>query len=247
MNKRFLAKSRKYLIIISFIGVFLGTLIINIPAWVLNSELTKYSEGRLTLYNLYGTFWNGSGLLVASSKKSKTEGAPLAYLHWKISLGLSKYIDIQFMMDKHKVAEVFLNKDGLNIDRLDLSLSVIQASQLVDVIKDLNISGNFHVTSDHILLAKKTTGIVDVTVKNVSSGLSPVNPLGDYTLACNIGDSKINVSTKNGAVLNLSGNGTTSGLTLKATINPDKAEAMKTFITLLGTANSDGSYNIKLF
>lgn len=247
MSNQFLAKSSRYLVITAFIVVFFTTLITNIPAWILSSQLTKYSEGRLNLYNLAGSFWSGSGLLVASSKKGQSEAAPLVYLHWKISVGFTKYVDVKFSMDKHPIAEVYLNKSGLNINKLDLSLSVIQVSQLSDVVKDLNISGNFHIQADQILLNKKNTGVITATIKNVSSGMSPVNPLGDYNLAYDLATNKINVKTAPGAVLNLSGEGSANSLTLDATIEPSKVEQMRTFITLLGVPKANGVYSIKLF
>src|SRR6185437_9972400 len=101
MNSRLFIKIRKYSIIIAFIAIFIGTLIINLPAWVLNAPFTKYSQGQLKLYNLTGSFWSGSGLLVASSlsKQNRVDAVPLIHLSWKVSLGLSKYIGVQFLLD----------------------------------------------------------------------------------------------------------------------------------------------------
>jgi hypothetical protein len=247
MDSRLFIKIRKYLIIISFSTIFLGTLIINIPAWVLNSQLTKYTNHQLALYNLSGSFWKGSGLLVASSKKVQEGQAPLAHIQWKVSLGFTKFINVSLSQDQHKIAEIYLNKNGLNIDKLDLSLSIVQVSYLSDVVKDLNISGNCQINAEHLLLAKKPNGTVRINVRNVSSGMSPVNPLGSYSVTFNTENNKIDVSTQGGAILNLDGEGSINSLILKASIAPEKVESMKTFITLLGIPNADGTYNIKLF
>lgn len=247
MNSKIFVKIRKYLIIIAFSLSFFGTLIINIPAWVLNSQLTKYTNKQLTLYNLSGSFWNGAALLVASGKNPQDGKAPLAHIQWKISPGLTKFINVALNADQHKIADIYLNKNGLNIDKLDLSLSIVQISYLSNIIKDLNISGNCQINADHLLIGGKSTGIVRVNVKNVSSGMSPVNPLGSYLVAFNLENNKIEVSTQGNNILNLSGNGSPNGLILKGSIAPDKAEAMKTFITLLGIPNADNTYNIKLF
>jgi hypothetical protein len=251
MNSRFFLKFRKSLIVISFITIFVGVMIVNTPAWVLNSPLTKYSRGQLKLYNLSGSFWNGSGLLVASasSKHNKTGAVPLIHLSWKVSLGLSKYMNVQLLLDQRNVANVYLDKHGLSIDNLDISLSISQISRLSDIIDDLKIAGNLQLKAKHILIAGKQTGTMDMIAKNVSSGMSPVNPLGSYNIKINLDGGKIDIATNDddSTVLNLNGSGTFNALTVKASVSNEKAEKMKTFITLMGIPNPDGTYNLKLF
>jgi|GEM_PF-2560020 len=251
MNSRLFIKIRKYSIIIAFIAIFIGTLIINLPAWVLNSPLNKYSQGQLKLYNLSGSFWSGSGLLVASAsnKHNKVAAVPLIHLAWKVSLGLSQYMRVQLLLDQNSIANVYLDKNGVNIDNLNLSLSMAQVSRLSDIVDDLKIAGNLHVKAKHLLIAKKETGVIDILAKNISSGMSPVNPLGSYAVKIDLNGNKIDVTTNDDddTILSLSGSGTLGGLTLKASINSDKAEKMKTFITLMGIPNPDGTYNLKLF
>lgn len=249
MNSKFFLKIKKYAVILAFSGIFVFTLISNMPTWILASQASKYSEGRVTLHNLSGTFWHGSGLLVASSGGNKQiqTSAPIAYVNWNISLGFKKYVNIVLSTGKNEVANLYLNNGGLNIDNLNLSLSVIQMTQLVDVVKDLGVSGDFHIQASHILLAKKPEGQLNISIRNVSSGLSPINPLGNYQMTFDAGSGKISVNTDYGSVLNLKGDGSTSSLTLNATIEPSKAEAMKTFITLMGAPRPDGSHDLKLF
>lgn len=250
MNNKFFIKVKKYIVIAIFISIFFTTLLINMPTWILASQASKYSEGRLSLYNLSGTFWNGAGLLVASggNKSQIQTSAPLAYVTWKITLGFKKYVDISLSTGKNEVADLYLNNSGLNIDNLNLSLSVIQITHLVDVIKDLGISGDFHIQANHLLLSNnKIDGKLNINIRSVSSGLSPINPLGNYNMVFDASSNKISVSTDSGSVLNLKGEGSTSSLTLNATIEPSKAEEMKTFITLMGAPRPDGSHDLKLF
>jgi general secretion pathway protein N len=251
-SNAFFIRFRKYLIIAGCAIVFFATLIINIPAWVLNSPLTKYSHNQLRLYNLSGSFWNGSGLLVASSasKQNKIGAVPLIHISWKISLGLSKYVDVSLFLDQHKIADVYLDKSGLNIDNLSLSLSVSQVSRLSNVVDDLKVSGSLQIKAKHLLVTGKTqSGVMNITAKNISSGISPVNPLGTYLVNVDLNGDKINVTTDSNenSVLTLNGSGTLSTLTLKASVNQEKAEKMKTFITLMGVPNADSTYDLKLF
>ncbi len=248
----FFIKFRKYLIISGCVIVFLATLIINIPAWFLNSPLTKYSHNQLRLYNLSGSFWHGSGLLVASSanKQNKVSAVPLIHLSWKVSLGLSRYATVTLLLDQHKVADIYLDKNGLNINDLNLALSVSQVSRLSNVVDDLKVSGSLQIKAKHLLITNKTqNGIMNITAKNISSGISPVNPLGTYLVDFDLSGSKLNVTTDSSqnAVLALNGSGTLSALTLKASVDQEKTEKMKTFITLMGIPNPDGTYDLKLF
>ena len=249
MNTPFLsAKTSRYILIFTFVFIFISTLIINIPTWVLANQIEKYSQHRLKLYNQSGTFWHGQGLLVATDAKLQ-QTAPLIYINWKLSLGLTKYINIKFAMGQHEIANVYLDKNGVNLDKLDVHFSIIQVSQLIDVVKDLNISGNLHVVTNHILLTNKSsTGQFNINISNVSTTMSPVNPLGSYNMMFNTSDGKISIDTEPGGVLSIKGEGSVNGgLILNATIEPSKAEQMKQFITVMGIPRSDGSYDLKLF
>ena len=247
MRNNFLSvKASRYIIGFLCLGIFISTVIINIPTWVLANQIEKYSEHRLKLYNQSGTFWHGEGLLVATDAKLQ-QTAPLVFLNWKLSLGLTKYIDIKFVIGQQVFANVYLDKNGVNLDKLDVHLSIIQVSQLVDVVKDLNISGNLHIVTDHILLAKKHIGQFNINITNVSTSMSPVNPLGNYNMIYNLSDGRISISSEPGSVLTIKGDGDANGLILNATIDPSKAEQMKQFITVMGMPRGDGSYDLKLF
>src|SRR3990167_9693145 len=108
---RFFVRTRKYILGISFISVFAIDLIGNIPAWVLSNRIHAASEQRLKLYDTRGTFWKGSGLLVALDQKHQN-ASPLLYINWDINLGLTKFIDVKFSVGNTDVANIYLNKKG---------------------------------------------------------------------------------------------------------------------------------------
>lgn len=246
MMKRFLAHNRKLFIILCFSLVFLATLIYNIPSWILGGVVDSESRGRLKLYNTEGTFWNGSGLLVAFGPKLDTS-APLILLNWSIKLGFSKLIDIQFNVGTHPIADVYINKNGLNLDRLNVSLSITQVEQLFDIVKDMGISGNINLMADHVQIGKQMLGDFKINLDNISSGISPVNPLGSYSVELSSGSGKIMVTSNSNAVLNVNGSGSIQALTLNARVNPNNQEEMLQFITLMGVPKADGSYQLKIF
>ena len=246
MKHKIIKFFNKYTMGAIFIVGFIVSLIVNIPAFVLANQIKAYSQEKLALYNTRGTFWNGSGLLVAVDKKI-SKSAPLLMLNWDVSLGLKKFIDIKFTIGKTVIAEVYANKNGINLDNLNLSLSISQVSRLFALIHDLGLSGNIHINTSSIHLGGKVLGVVKVNLSNVSSSLSPVNPLGTYNVSLDMVDGKIIVSSLEGGTLMLKGSGDLNALTLNARVSADKQNQMTQFITFMGIPLSDGSYDLKIF
>lgn len=241
-------KRKKYFISIAFFIVFIFTLIANIPTWMLGNIVQNYSDKRLRLYDTDGTFWKGSGLLVAIDAKKQLHASPLLHINWSIKPGFTKFIDLQFTVDDHKIADIYLNKTGINMDKLDLSLSVTQLSELVDVAKDLGVSGNINVSAEHIHLGKQVEGVFNIKLDNISSTISKVNPLGSYVVQLNPATGKLSVNTPSSQdILMLNGDGNLNSLTLKARVNESHKEEMLQFITAMGIPQPDGSYNLKIF
>ncbi|MFN7094306.1 MAG: hypothetical protein ACK4M7_02980, partial [Burkholderiales bacterium] len=113
--KHFLNQNKPFVIASLFILVFVISLINNMPTWILGKVVEHYSQGKLKLYNQNGNFWHGSGLLVATDTKLQ-QSAPLLLVDWNINLGLTKFIDVKFTMGNNPIAEVYLNKAGVNLD-----------------------------------------------------------------------------------------------------------------------------------
>lgn len=244
--KHFLNQNKPYVIASLFILVFVISLINNMPTWILGKVVEHYSQGKLKLYNQTGNFWHGSGLLVATDTKLQ-QSAPLLLVDWNINLGLTKFIDVKFTTGNHPIAEVYLNKAGVNLDKANLSLSISQVSQLSSIVQTLGLSGNISLITDHIILGKTTSGIFDIFLSNVSSSISPVNPLGSYKIQLNASNSSLNVDSVGGSLLTLKGNGNLNSLSLDARIDPAKKEQMAQFITVMGIPKADGSYELKIF
>lgn len=239
--------SNKYLIVTICIFVFIATLIINIPTQILGNLINKYSEGHLQLYNQKGSFWNGEGLLVAKTKKS-ANGAPLILVNWDITFNFKKWVDIKFRVGNNQIAEIYLNNSGTNIDNLDVSLSISQVSNLFDIIKDMGLSGNIRINTSHININKTSLGNFGIYVDNISSVLSPVNPLGSYKGIFDIASGEIQVSTTNTAsALKLSGTGNLNSLILNANTSEDNKTKLMQFLTATGMPKSDGSYDLRIF
>ncbi|MCE2705831.1 MAG: type II secretion system protein N [Proteobacteria bacterium] len=243
---QFLRRYKKLLISLAFAIIFLITMFNNIPTWVLAKTLNHYSQNKIKLYETRGTFWKGSGLLVAIEPQTQ-QSAPLVLLNWKIKLGFSKLVDINFMIGNNSVADVYLNKHGLNLSNLNLSLSIAQVSELFGLIKNFDLSGNINISTKEIQLGNKNQGIFNIALSSLSSGRAPINPLGDYDVMFNVNDGAIDISSSSDSTLMLNGNGTMSNLSLKARIQESKKEKMLQFISVIGIPQPDGSYNLKIF
>ncbi len=247
MDSTSLVKIKRYIIVSAFLLVFIFSLAANLPAWVLGNVVEKYSQGKLKIYNQTGTFWTGSGLFVAIDNNGK-QSAPLLMINWKIRLGINKFVDAKFTIDNNQIAEVYLAKNGLNLDNLNLSLSISQVSHLVNVITSFGLSGNLNLSCRHMMLSSKnSSGTFNINLDNVSSNMSPVNPLGSYQISFDAENGGLNVSSNPNSALQLNGSGSIRGLNLKGSIDKTKSEKMLQFISVLGMPGADGTYNIKVF
>lgn len=232
-------------VILLFI-IFMAGIIIKAPAWLVGSLLSKYSQNHLVTRNENGTFWNGGALLVASDGTDK-KYVPLIHIDWKIKLGLSKFVTINFDSYGQNVAVVVLDKTGLNISNVNFSLAMEQLEAFAGNLGTLNLSGNVNVTADKLSLGKKNSGTIDVSLNGIGSGMSPVNPIGSYKLSFDLSNQALNVSTAGDSVINVTGDGNLTGLSLHARVNEDKKEQMLQFMTMMGLPQSDGSYLLKVF
>ncbi|MBY0379994.1 MAG: type II secretion system protein N [Burkholderiales bacterium] len=251
MNKmytltRLYERYRKFLIGIIFFVIFFITLFNTIPTWVLGSLLNKYSAQKLKLYDTHGTFWDGSGLLVATDPKSNSS-APLILLNWKIKLGMTKFVDMQFFVGNNNLANIYLDKKGVNLNNLNMSLSIGQVTELFGIIKNLGLSGNVNISTNQMILGKTNQGTFNIKLTAVSSSISPVNPLGNYNVVFNTDNRSIKVSSSENSSLTLNGEGSVSELILKGKVATDKKDKLLQFITVMGSPQPDGTYSMKIF
>jgi hypothetical protein len=239
-------KWQKLLLIAAFAFAFLGSIILNTPAWVVGTLVYKYSQHKLDTINEQGTFWNGQAMLIAIDKEGKTS-VPLMVMGWKIKLGLSKFININFSASNQTIADASLTKSGLEVSNVNLSLSLDQLTPLVDNLNSLSLSGNVHLTAPKLLVSKKMQGNIDVKLDNVASGMAPVNPIGSYHVALDLSNLGINIDSTPDSTITVEGNGNINGLVLRSRVKEDKKEQLLQFMTMLGIPQADGSYQFKVF
>jgi hypothetical protein len=245
--KNFINRNKKLIIIISLIFIFLYTTIKNIPTSLLTLLVNKYSQHKISIYNNIGTFWHGKGLIVVTDEKNKVL-APLVLVNWDITFNFTKYININFKVGNDNILNVYLDKSGINLSNLNLSLSISQVSEIFSLIKNLGLSGNLVLKSNKInFINNKLNGIFEVSLNYLSSAISPVNPLGSYKVLIDLEKNIIKVSTNNDSVLKVYGEGNFNSLVLNSKVEEIKKEKMLQFMTMMGIPKSDGSYELKIF
>ncbi len=233
------------LIFLSFI-IFCGLIIWQIPAWVVGSIASKYSANRVSTAYETGTFWNGSAMLLASDSNGKSV-VPITKINWTIKLGLTKFVEITFTSSEQPIAIIDLTKSGLVVNTVNLDMSMDQITPFLGNLGTLGLSGTVHVTADDLHLGKANSGVINVSLQDVGSGISPLNPIGSYSLRFDLSSSSINVVNSGDSIISVNGSGNMSGLVLNSTIQPDKKEQMLQFMTMMGIPQPDGSYKMKVF
>lgn len=245
--KNFINRKRNLILGISLIFIFLYTTIKNIPTTFLTLLVNKYSQNKISIYNNSGTFWHGTGLIVVTNEKNKIL-APLVLVNWDINFGFTKFIDVSFKVGNNEIVNVYVDKNGINLVNLNLSLSVSQVSEIFGLIKNLGLSGNLNLKSKKINVTNnKLSGIFELSLDSLSSGISPINPLGNYDLLIDLEKNSIKVNTKNNAILIVNGEGNFNSLVLNSHIENNKKEKMLQFMTMMGIPKADGSYQLKIF
>jgi hypothetical protein len=241
-----MSKFRKILII-SLCGLtFIFSTLFNMPAWLMGSLIERYSNAKISLVNEQGKFWNGSGLLIAQNLENRTT-MPLLEVNWKIKLGLTKFLQINLTSAGDPVAEIDLTKTGISINQLNLAVSLDQISPFLGNLNSLNLSGNLKLTANNLHLAKQNQGTIQATLTEVGSGMSPVNPFGNYDISLDLATLAITVASQPNSVIIINSSGNLNSLILNLKVQADKKEQLLQFMTMMGMPQADGSYQMKVF
>lgn len=242
-----MSKLQRILIICLLSVSFIGGLIVYMPAWIVGSLADKYSDHRISTSNEQGTFWNGGAMLMASDSSGKNL-VQVTRIKWKVKLGFSKFIDINFTSSDKTIANISLSNKGLQVGNVNLNLSMDQLEPFLGNLSSMGLSGNVHVDAANLSLSNKSnSGIVHVKLEDVGSSISPVNPIGSYTVQLDLANSGIDVSSTPDSVINVKANGNMKSLTLNSTVQADKKDKLLQFMTMMGLPQPDGSYQMKVF
>ena len=226
--------------------ILIFALIVNAPAAFLASVLSKISDQHFSLANTQGSIWSGNAELVVLNEQQHMS---LGHLAWNIQaiqlLHQTLFVTI-FWKDKAP-AQLALTRHGFKITHLDLDLPASAIAYLEPHLNAATLDGKIYVHCDQLSIESELIeGAADIQWQQASSGLSSINPLGNYLLQLKGQQSELlmHLSTLDG-VLKLQGEGHFSaqaGLVFKGIASAEKQqEAMLPLLHAIGNEQVFGS------
>ncbi|MEQ1812933.1 MAG: type II secretion system protein N [Candidatus Nitrotoga sp.] len=203
-----------------FVLALLITLIITVPATLLNSLTTRFTHGRLLLTNIHGSLWQGTATPIIIQKDNVL--LPLQQLHWKIhvwplwtgKLHISLWRD---NLPQSSAMQAIFSADQIELKHLQLTIPAAALSEISPQLRLAQLQGKIQIASEHLLLnSRSITGTANADWLDAGSTLSPINPLGVYHLTLN-GIPGNDVSGNGVSGNNASGTETESGLDITLT------------------------------
>lgn len=186
------------------------------PAQWLASALARASDGRVALAEVQGSFWNGQGTLVLTSKAGSRASLP-ERLSWRVSPRalLTGRIDATFSHPSALVQPLHVQAtpDGkTRVGATTLRLPAIVLVGLGAPWNTLRPGGTISVSWNQLLIdAGRIHGNIIAEWQFASSAMTPVSPFGHYRLqtAGLLPGSQLKLTTISGP-LELAGVGTIS-------------------------------------
>jgi general secretion pathway protein N len=230
----------------------LFALILFAPAHWLASALAQASTGRVLLANARGTAWGGSGQLMLTGGAGSRDAAILpGTLHWKIRVKAG-YLLLSFYADCCTPQPLQLQLrprwGGITLTLAD-GRSNWPAQLLTGLGTPWNTvqpRGQLTLTSESLSLDLiegriAISGKARLDIKELSSRLSTLRPLGNYSLNLQGGARPaLELSTLNGS-MQLTGHGNWIGSRLHfdgtAHAAPEREEALSNLLNIIGRRN----------
>lgn len=240
-----------------------ATLVWFAPAVMVDVAIDRATAGRLRLANTSGTFWEGRGRLVfadlmadaptsneVTSDRTVVQGLVLpgevawSFARLPLLLGV---IDGNLKLDG--MSAPLRLAGGVNVLRLsagNLNLASMDLSRLGSPWNTIRPSALISLRWNELTIRQGLfEGKMTIELKDASSVLSPVQPLGSYQIdvSSNGPQADVTLSTLQGP-LNLTGNGnwtSRAGLRFVAQASPDisERERLQAFLALVGRREGD--------
>jgi general secretion pathway protein N len=234
------------------------TVLAFLPATWLALLLETQTGGRLTLGDAQGTLWSGSAYVGAAPGENNPVTPLLpGRFSWRISptilLG-----SVDVLLDNADALTEPVLVSGtwthLQISHATLTLPAERLVALGAPLNTIRPSGEMSLSWHLLQLAYenaslKLTGTMHLTMNDVASRLSPVNPLGDYDvkLDWNGMDAEVTLNTVKGRLL-LEGGGKVRNGHLQfsgtAQAEPGSEEKLANLLYLLGQRRNQGDKEI---
>ena len=193
--------------VVFFIFAYLITLLITVPASLLDSYLQYASQGRLVLANASGTIWSGSATPALRPKEGRLialhalncDVDALSLLTGKIKARL-QWNDLPTA----SAMEAAISFNRIELQHVFFLLPARILSEVSPILKPSQLHGQLQLHSEQLILSKYgVDGAAVVDWEQAGSALSSIEPLGNYRLTLNGTGGRINIglSTISGVLL----------------------------------------------
>lgn len=248
-------KSARILILLSL--AYLTALLITAPAQILAQLVAAQSGERIQLSQPQGTIWKGHAYLqlpgnatlaALDAGKISWDIQRLPLLAGKISVTLTHNESAPFLLT--------LSPSRLHLQQVAFTLPGTVLPHLIPTLQAAALGGSIAVHAENVSVSEsEIVGQLDIDWSEVSSSISPINPLGSYHLSLSGSGRSIGISlrTAAGSPLLLEGTGLASmqqGLHFDGTAHadPERRQQLEQVLRLIGneSALGSGSYRIKI-
>jgi general secretion pathway protein N len=239
-----------------FVAAFILALLATAPATLLSGVVEGASNGRITLANTSGTFWQGSA--TPAIRRKDGNFLALEKLHWDVGL-LSIFtgkISTGWRWEGIEQAQpmvVVFSVGQIEARNAVIPLPAAVLGELSPLLQPVQLSGNILIKSDQFVYSGN--GINGKAVAdwiNAGSVLSAVNPLGSYQVSMAGNGRQLDASlvTVSGALL-LEGNGSYApdmGLRFQATAraSPERRDGLNELLSNFGPETAPGVHTLNL-
>ncbi|MBC3879769.1 type II secretion system protein N [Undibacterium sp. LX40W] len=250
-------KARFFFVVFACLCILL-TVIAFLPASWLGSILEKQTNGRVSLGDVQGSFWQGSAFIgVAADQKSAVTALFPGRFSWKISPKLLLgQIDVEISNNDVLTAPVQVSGSFTQwrLSPASLRLPPERLEGLGAPLNTIGPSGKIWLRWDGIEMTRvdgqlQVTGRAELELNDMASRASLIKPLGSYVLSFQLmGQTSNMVLTTSRGPMMLEGSGSLSNgkfqFSGKAYAQVGQEEKLANLLNLLGRRRQEGDKQI---
>ena len=234
------------------------TVLCFLPASWMGLLIERQTDGRLSLGDVQGSFWNGSAFVgVAAGVNDPVTPLFPGRFSWKISpLILLAQLDLE-LQNAQALSVPFKITGNFSEWHVSPAAIVLPTERLEGLGAPLNTlgpSGNLHLSWNNLQFTREGAqlswqGQLELDLSEMASRLSPVRPLGSYKMSFDLhgNSADVNLVTQTGPMM-LTGTGALNGgrfqFSGKAWAQEGQETKLANLLNLLGQRRKDGDKDV---
>ena len=244
-------------VVVAIVSLVLSVLFF-LPASWMGTLIERQTNGRLSLGDVQGSFWNGSAFVgVAAGASDPVTPLFPGRFSWKISpLILLTQVDLELQNADSLSAPLKItgNFSEWHVSPAALILPTERLEGLGAPLNTIGPSGNLHLSWNNLQFIRdgsvlSAQGQLQLSLAEMASRLSPVRPLGSYKMSFDLHGANADVSlvTESGPMM-LSGSGALNAghfqFSGKAWAQEGQETKLANLLNLLGQRRKDGDKDV---